>query len=126
MADVVMTFGTYAQHTPNLQNTTIQKDETPTPTLQKLSTPKRKLHSPETPHSKVRKVAEHHFLKNANRQQVNYDRKKGKMNDDYVAGDTVGIRIPKPDRTNTSRTIMTCKVIEKKTIGTDFTRLQVL
>ena len=36
------------------------------------------------------------------------------MCDDYVKGDTVGIRIPKPDRTNTSRNILTCKVLEKK------------
>ena len=36
------------------------------------------------------------------------------MCDDYVKGDTVGIRITKPDRTNTSRKILTCKVLEKK------------
>ena len=38
----------------------------------------------------------------------------GKMCDDYVKGDTVAVRIPKPDRTNTSRKHMTCKIVEKK------------
>ena len=36
------------------------------------------------------------------------------MCNDYVKGDTVAIRIPKPDRTNTSKKLMTCKVLEKK------------
>ena len=100
MEDVVMAFGTQPV-TQLTQPSPIQNGQKPT--LQRLMTPKRKLPSPDigTPHRKLRKDAEKHFLEQCNRQQVNYDRKKGKMCNDYVKGDTVAIRIPKPDRTNT-------------------------
>ena len=113
MEDVVMAFGTQPV-TQLTQPSPIQNGQKPT--LQRLMTPKRKLPSPDigTPHRKLRKDAEKHFLEQCNRQQVNYDRKKGKMCNDYVKGDTVAIRIPKPDRTNTSKKLMTCKVLEKK------------
>ena len=58
-------------------------------------------------------MANENFIKSANRQQVNFDRQKGKMSENYELGDTVGVRIDKVDRTNTSIKIMPCKVYEK-------------
>ena len=114
MTDVVMAFG---ESTVTAQSSPSFMCSSNTPKrLIKLATPKRKL-SPEkaieSPHNKLRKIAEENFLQAANRQQVNFDRKKGAMKEDYSVGDTVGIRIPKIDRTNISKKILPCKVIEK-------------
>ena len=77
------------------------------------ATSKRKADSDLGSHAKIRKFSGEQFLKSANRQQIQFDRKKGAMASDYLPGDTVGVRVPKVDRTNMSQKIMPCKVLEK-------------
>ena len=84
------------------------------PTIERLVTPKkRSAPTPtESPHAKIRAVAEIHTYRAANRQQKNFDRKKGAMAN-YSVGDTVGVRIHKVDRTNTSKKLLPCKILEE-------------
>ena len=76
------------------------------------TTNKRKADSDLGSHAKIRKFSGEQFLKSANRQQVQYDRKKRAMTSYYLPGDTVGVRVPKVERTNMSQKIMPCQILE--------------
>ena len=112
MEEVVLHFGQISSEAPEQLNSPVAS----TPyTITSLSTPqKRQLpFSEDSPHQKIRKLAGDNFLRAANRQQINFDRQKGAMKNDHVAGDTVGVRIAKVDRTNISMRFLSCKVLEK-------------
>ncbi|CAF4625883.1 unnamed protein product, partial [Rotaria sp. Silwood2] len=64
-------------------------------------------------HRRVREEAEQAYLKNAQSQLVKYKINSAKRQRTYVIGDIVGLKVSDVDRTNTSSTILPCKIIEK-------------
>ena len=94
----------------------VHQDTPEASTFVTLSTPKKRQRDSTDStdrHSKVRKIAVGNFIRAANRQQVNFDRQKGGMKDDYVRGDTVGVSIAKEDRSGIGMKLLPCKVLEK-------------
>ena len=88
-------------------------DHTETPTYTELlpptRTPTKRKHEDENDrHAKARKVAENNYLSAANRQQVNFDSRKNKT--PILVGSTVAVKIDPIDRTNTSPSLLPCKV----------------
>ena len=108
--EVVLSFGVTASESESTEDNGDTRVRYTTLTTPKINLPP---HPTATRHSKIRKIAEEIFLKSANRQQKNFDRKKGGMASDYCAEDIVGVRVPKIDRTNTSMKLMPCKVLGK-------------
>ena len=51
-------------------------------------------------------------MKAANRQQINFDQQKGGMPANFEKGDTIGLRIPKIDRTPTCMKFLPCKILK--------------
>ena len=68
----------------------------------------------DTPHAKVRKVARDNYLATAKRQNSKYQNQVSHLQKSFQKGDTVGIKINKVDRTNTSASVLPCKVLSVK------------
>ena len=64
-------------------------------------------------HQKLRQEAAESYLKNAESQLIKYATRSAKRQRTYTVGDIVGLKISQVDRTNTSPTILPCKIIEK-------------
>jgi len=65
-------------------------------------------------HKRIREDAEVSYLNNANAQLTKYINKPCKRQRIYVVGDIVGLKVSDVDRTNTSSTILPCKIIDFK------------
>ena len=68
----------------------------------------------DTPHAKVRNVARENYLATAPRQTEKYQNQVAHLQKTYNAGDTVGIKIYKIDRSNTAASVLPCKVLSVK------------
>ena len=66
-------------------------------------------------HRRVREEAEQSYLKNAQSQLAKYNTNSAMRQRTYVIGDIVGLKFSDVDRTNTSSTILPCKIIDKYT-----------
>ena len=64
-------------------------------------------------HQKLRQEAAESYLKNTESQLIKYATRSAKRQRTYTVGDIVGLKISQVDRTNTSPTILPCKIIEK-------------
>ncbi|CAF2918564.1 unnamed protein product [Rotaria sp. Silwood2] len=64
-------------------------------------------------HQKLRQEATESYLKNAESQLIKYTTRSAKRQRTYTVGDIIGSKISQVDRTNTSPTILPCKIIEK-------------
>lgn len=113
MTDVVLGFGVNDQQ-PDRPDS--PRQATPiVPVLTSMTTPNRKRASNvivSEPHNKIRRIAVDNFMKAANRQQINFDRQKGGMPANFEKGDTIGLRIPKIDRTPTCMKFLPCKILK--------------
>ena len=64
-------------------------------------------------HQKLRQEATESYLKNAESQLIKDTTRSAKRQRTYTVGDIVDLKISQVDRTNTSPTILPCKIIEK-------------
>ena len=64
-------------------------------------------------HRRIREEAEQSYLKNAQSQLSKYNINSAMRQRTYVIDDIVGLNVSDVDRTNTSSTILPCKVINK-------------
>ena len=62
-------------------------------------------------HKRIREDAEEAYLNNANAQLTKYINRSCKRQRIYTIGDIVGLKVSNVDRTNTSSTILPCKII---------------
>ncbi len=65
-------------------------------------------------HKRVREEAEESYLNNAHAQLTRYNSRSCKRQRIYPVGDIVGLKVSDVDRTNTSSTILPCKIINSK------------
>ncbi|CAF1472679.1 unnamed protein product, partial [Rotaria sordida] len=71
-------------------------------------------------HRQFREEAEQSYLKNAQSQLIMYKTRSAKRQRTYVIGDIVGLKVSEVDRTNTSSTILPCKIIDKYSQNGEF------
>ncbi|CAF2943804.1 unnamed protein product [Rotaria sp. Silwood2] len=65
-------------------------------------------------HRRIRENAEECYLNNAHSQLTKYNTKSSKRQRVYQLGDIVGLKVSDVDRTNTSSTILPCKIVDLK------------
>ncbi|CAF5046794.1 unnamed protein product [Rotaria sp. Silwood1] len=65
-------------------------------------------------HKRIRENAEECYLSNAHSQLTKYRTKSSKRQRIYQLGDIVGLKLSDVDRTNTSSTILPCKIVDLK------------
>ncbi|CAF4388668.1 unnamed protein product [Rotaria magnacalcarata] len=65
-------------------------------------------------HKRIRENAEECYLNNAHAQLTRYMSKSSKRQRTYHVGDVVGLKITDVDRTDTSPTILPCKIVDSK------------
>ncbi|CAM4953460.1 unnamed protein product [Rotaria socialis] len=65
-------------------------------------------------HKRIRENAEECYLNNANSQLTRYINKSSKRQRIYHVGDIVDLKVSDVDRTNTSSTILSCKIVDSK------------
>ncbi|KAL8580453.1 hypothetical protein ACOMHN_001222 [Nucella lapillus] len=65
-------------------------------------------------HREARFEARKAYLKAASRQQTRYEKRMKQLRHTFEEGNTVGIKIHKVDRTNTSAKLLPCKVLATK------------
>ncbi|KAK7091747.1 hypothetical protein V1264_009390 [Littorina saxatilis] len=68
-------------------------------------------------HRDKRLAARRNFLTAARRQESRYQKKLNDVTKSFSEGNTVGVKIHSADRTNTDVRLLTCKVLESKTVG---------
>lgn len=71
----------------------------------------------ENRHKRIRESAEEAYLNNARSETNKYIGRSSKRQRTYVVGDIVGLKVPDVDRTNTSSTLLPCKIIDCKVQG---------
>jgi hypothetical protein len=62
-------------------------------------------------HKRIREQAEQCYLNNAQSQLTKYINRSAKRQRTYIIGDIIGLKVCDVDRTNTSSTILPCKVV---------------
>lgn len=62
-------------------------------------------------HKRIRDTAEESYLNNAQSELTKYHRRSSKRQRTYLVDDIVGLQVPNVDRTNTSSTVLPCKVV---------------
>ena len=70
-------------------------------------------------HKRIREEAEESYLHNAHAQFTRYMNRSCKRQRNYSVGDIVGLKVSDVDRTNTSSTILPCKIIGFKDEGAE-------
>lgn len=68
-------------------------------------------------HKRIRENAEECYLHNAHSQLTKYNTKSSKRQRVYQLNDIVGLKVSDVDRTNTSSTILPCKIVDSKGHG---------
>jgi hypothetical protein len=71
-------------------------------------------------HQQVRDEAEQSYLKNAQSQLIKYKNSAAKRRRKYVISDIDGLKVSDVDRTNTSSTILPCKIVDKYSKNDEF------
>ncbi|CAF5167349.1 unnamed protein product, partial [Rotaria sp. Silwood1] len=71
-------------------------------------------------HRQVRDEAEQSYLTNAQSQLIKYKNNSAKQHRTYDIGDIVGLKVSDVDRTNTSSTILPCKIVDKYSKNAEF------
>ncbi|CAF1544076.1 unnamed protein product [Rotaria sordida] len=65
-------------------------------------------------HKRIRENTEECYLNNAHSQLTKYISKSSKRQRTYHVGDIIGLKVSDVDRTNTSSTILPCKIVDSK------------